>query len=171
MRFYVDPETGTELNLFDESHYRMIKKKKPQIKLKKVKQKVIATNNTRVPIKGKFDPTMYNKTRQVETEAFVMNGSLDGAPLFSEATLLDLGCIKYDPEGKFQPPNRSTINHITTDDEDVLKSIVLPEPANQEEKDGFQEIRNLMKDKSCSKVLGISKSTRCIWSLKKMQDQ
>ena len=67
----------------------MIKKKKPQIKLKKVKQKVIATNNTRVPIKGKFDPTMYNKTRQVETEAFVMNGSLDGAPLFSEATLLD----------------------------------------------------------------------------------
>ena len=32
-------------------------------------------------------------TRQVETEAFVMNGSLDGAPLLSEAMLLDLGCI------------------------------------------------------------------------------
>ena len=58
-----------------------------------------------------------------------MNGSLGGAPLLSEATLLDLGCIKYDPEGKFQPPNRFTTNH-----EDVLKSIVLPESTNQEEK-------------------------------------
>ena len=51
---------------------------------------------------------MYNKTRQVETEAFVMNGSLYEGPLLSEATLLDLGCIKYDLEGKFQPPNRFT---------------------------------------------------------------
>ena len=51
---------------------------------------------------------MYNKTRQVETEAFVMNGSFDGGPLLSEATLLDLGCIKYELEGKFQPPNRFT---------------------------------------------------------------
>ena len=62
--------------------------------------------------------------------------------------LLDLGCIKYNLEGKFQPPNRFTINHINTDDKDVLKSIVLPEPTNQEEKEGFQEIRNLIKDKS-----------------------
>ena len=147
-RFYVDPDTGADLNLFDESHYRMIKEKSPQMKLKKVKQKVIAENNASVPIKGEFDATMYNKTRQVETAAFVMNGSLDGAPPLSEATLLDLGCIKYDPEGKFQPPNRFTINHINTDDKDVLKSIVLPEPTNQEEKEGFQEIRNLIKDKS-----------------------
>ena len=51
---------------------------------------------------------MYNKTRQVETEVFLMNGSLDGAPLLSEATLLDLGCIKYDFGGKFQPQNRYT---------------------------------------------------------------
>ena len=91
--FYVDPDTGADLNLFDESHYRMIKEKNPQMELKKVKQKVIAANNTSVPIKGKFDATMYNKTRQVETEAFVMIGSLDGAPLLSEAMLLDLGCI------------------------------------------------------------------------------
>ena len=55
---------------------------------------------------------------------------------------------KYDPEGKFQPPNRFMINHINTNDEDVLKSIALPEPTNQEEKEGFQEIRNLIKDKS-----------------------
>ena len=41
---------------------------------------------------------------------------------------------KYDPEGKFQPPNRFMINHINTNDEDVLKSIVLPEPTNQEKK-------------------------------------
>ena len=34
---------------------------------------------------------MYNKTRQVETVAFVMSGSLDGAPMLSEAMLLDLG--------------------------------------------------------------------------------
>ena len=40
-----------------------------------------------------------------------MNGSLDGAPLLSEAALLDLGCIKYDPEGKFQRRNRSTIEY------------------------------------------------------------
>ena len=91
---------------------------------------------------------MYNKTRQVETEVFVMNGSLDGAPLLSEATLLDLGCIKYDFGGKFQPQNRYTINHINTDDEDVLKLVVLSEPTNQEEKERFQEIRNLIKDKS-----------------------
>ena len=147
-RFYVDPDTGADLNLFDESHYRMIKEKSPQMKLKKVKQKVIAENNASVPIKGEFDAAMYNKTRQVEIAAFVMNWSLDGAPPLSEATLLDLGCIKYDPEGKFQPPNRFTINHINTDDKDVLKSIVLPEPTNQEEKEGFQEIRNLIKDKS-----------------------
>ena len=111
--FYVDPDTGADLNLFDESHYRMIKGRNPQMKLKEVKQKEIAANNTSVPIKGKFDATMYNKTRQVETEAFIMNGSLDGAPLLSEATLLDLGCFKSSPEGKFQPPNRSMINHIT----------------------------------------------------------
>ena len=148
MGIYVDPDTVADLNLFDESHYRMIREKNPQTELKKVKQKAIAANNTSVPIKGKFDATMYNKTRQVETETFVRNGSLDGAPLLTEATLLDLGCIKYDPEGKFQPPNRFTINHVNTDDEDVLKSIVLPEPTNQEEKEGFQEIRNLIKDKS-----------------------
>ena len=146
--FYVDPDTGADSNLFDETHYRMIKEKNPQMKLKKLEQKVIAANNTSVPIKGKFDATMYNKTRQVETEAFVMNGSLDGAPLLSEATMLDLGCIKYNPEGNFQPPNRSMINHINTDDENVLKSIVLPEPTNQEEKEGFQEIRTLIKDKN-----------------------
>ena len=78
------------------------------MEVKKVKQKVIAANNTSVPIKGKFDATMYNKTRQLETEAFVMNGSLNGVPLLSEAMLLDLGCIKYDLEGKFQPTNRFT---------------------------------------------------------------
>ena len=105
MEFYVDPDTGADLNLFDESHCRMIKEKNPQMELKKVKQKVIAANNTSVPIKGKFDATMYNKTKQVETEAFVMNGSPDGAPLPSEATLLDLGCIKYNPEEKFQISN------------------------------------------------------------------
>ena len=105
MGFYVDPDTGADLNLFDESHYRRIKEKNPQMELKKVKQKVIAANNTSVPIKGKFDATMYNKTRQVETEAFVMNGSLDGAPLPSEATLLDLGCIKYNPKEKIQISN------------------------------------------------------------------
>ena len=62
--------------------------------------------------------------------------------------LLDLGWIKYDPEVKFQPPNRSLINSINTDDEDALKSISLTEPTNQEEKEGFQEIINLIKDKS-----------------------
>ena len=144
----VDPDTDADLNLLDESHYRRIREKNPQMELKKVKQKVIAANNTSVKIKGKFDATMYNKTRQVETEASVMNGSLDGAPLLSEATLLNLGCIKYHLEGKFQQPNRFTINHINTDDEDVLKSLILPEPTNQEEKEGFQEIRNLIKDKS-----------------------
>ena len=143
-----------------------------EMKLKKVKQKVIAANNTSVPINGKFDATMYNKTRQVETEAFIMNGSLGGGPLLSKATLLDLGYIKYDPEGKFHPPNRFTTNHINTDKEDVLKSIALPEPTNQEEKEEFQKIRNLIKDKSeMFKVLVVSKSTRCIWNLKKMQDQ
>ena len=80
-KFYVDPDT----DLFDESHYRMIKEKNPQMKFKKVKQKVIAANKTSVPIKGKFDTTIFNKTRQVETEAFVMNRSLD-SPLLSEAT-------------------------------------------------------------------------------------
>ena len=71
--FYVDPDTGAELSLLDESHYRMIKKKNPQLKLKKVKQKVVTANNTSVPIKRKYDATMYNRTRQVETEALVMN--------------------------------------------------------------------------------------------------
>ena len=33
--FYVDPDTGADLNLFDESHYRMIKEKNPQMKLRK----------------------------------------------------------------------------------------------------------------------------------------
>ena len=144
--FYVDPDTGADLNLFDESHYKIIKAENPQMKLKNVKQKVIAANNTSVPIKGKFDATMYNETRQVETEAFVMDGSLDGAPLLSEATLLDLGCIKYDPKGRFQPPNRSQVNQIITDDTDIMKLIVLPEPTNQEERDGFQHIRTLIKD-------------------------
>ena len=120
--FYADPDTGADLNLFDESHYRMIKEKNPQTELKKVKQKVIAANDTTVPIKRKFDATMYDKARQVETELFVMNGSLDGAPLHYEATQLYLGCSKYNPEGKFQPPTRFTINQINTDDEDVLKS-------------------------------------------------
>ena len=64
----------------------MIKEKNPlQLKLKKVKQKVIAANNTSVLIKEKFDANKLNKTRQVETEAFVVNGSLDGVPLLSEA--------------------------------------------------------------------------------------
>ena len=31
---YVDPDTGADLNLFDESHYRMIKGRNPQMKLK-----------------------------------------------------------------------------------------------------------------------------------------
>ena len=68
--FYVDPDTGADLNLFDESHYRMMKEKNPQTKLQKVKQKVIAAINTSVPVKGKFDATMSHKTRQVGTEAF-----------------------------------------------------------------------------------------------------
>ena len=64
----------------------MIKEKNPlQLKLKKVKQKVIAANKTTVLIKEKFDANKHNKTRQVETEVFVVNGSLDGAPLLSEA--------------------------------------------------------------------------------------
>ena len=64
----------------------MIKEKNPlQLKLKKVKQKVIAANNTSVLIKEKFDANKHNKTRQFEKEAFVVNGSLDGAPLLSEA--------------------------------------------------------------------------------------
>ena len=50
--FYVDPDTGADLNLFDESHYRMMKEKNPQTKLQKVKQKVIAAINTSVPVKG-----------------------------------------------------------------------------------------------------------------------
>ena len=68
--FYVDPDTGADLNLFGESHCRMMKDKNPQMKLKKVKQKVIAANNTSVPVKRIFDATMYSKTRQVKTEAF-----------------------------------------------------------------------------------------------------
>ena len=62
---YVDPDTGADFNLFDESHYRMIKEKNPQMKLKKVKQNIIAANKTSVPIKGKFDTTIYNKIRQL----------------------------------------------------------------------------------------------------------
>ena len=77
--------------------------------------------------------------------------------------LLDLGCIKYDPEGKYQQPSISTINHINPDDQNVLKPIAQPELTNQEEKEEFQEIRNPIKDKS-EMFKDVSKSTRCIWS-------
>ena len=103
-------------------------------------------NNTIVPVKGTFDATIYSKTRQAEKQAFVMNGSIDRTPLLSEATLLHLRCIKYDPEGSFQDFQISSlIKHINTDNENVLKLIVLPEPEGTE---GFQEIRKLTKDKT-----------------------
>ena len=37
--FYADLDTGADLNLFDESHHKVVKEKNPQKKLKKVKQK------------------------------------------------------------------------------------------------------------------------------------
>ena len=37
--FYADLDTGADLNLFDESHHKVIKEKNPQKKLKKVKKK------------------------------------------------------------------------------------------------------------------------------------
>ena len=82
--------------------------------LEEVKRKVTAANNTDVPIKGRFHASISNKTRIVYTEGFVMNGSLDGPPLLSEETLLDLGCIKYDPDGGFKPPNKPETLHCMT---------------------------------------------------------
>ena len=100
--FQMDPDSGSDINVLGKEHFRMLCKKlggKPR--LFKVKDNVFAANNTLINMQGRAVLEIASRSKAMKKIVYIMADELKSAPLLGEKTLLDLGLMKYSPEGEF----------------------------------------------------------------------
>jgi hypothetical protein len=70
-----------------------------KITLKPTKIKLKALMNS-LPVKGEFQATIANKTKRIVTKFIVMKQNMNSYPLIGRKSLIDLGMLIIDPEGR-----------------------------------------------------------------------
>lgn len=101
----IDPDTGADVDLISKDDFQKIYNQNPEIeKLINVpKDKIRALGGAQLGIICILkDATFSNRTvKNVVRDIYVIENRIHDYPLLSEKTLLDLGMLKYSPEGKF----------------------------------------------------------------------
>ena len=99
----MEPDSGAEANVMDEYQFRSIQQKDAEVKLKNSKVK-LKTIQGELTTRGEFIATISNQNHQVTTRIIVIAGRMDSEPLLGRETLLKLGMIRIDPEGRLAEP-------------------------------------------------------------------
>ena len=98
----MEPDSGAEVNLMDEHQFKSLKKKMSyEAKLQKSKVK-LKTIQGELTTKGEFLARIGNTNKQIEAKIIVITGHMDSAPLLGRETLIQLGMLKIDPEGRLE---------------------------------------------------------------------
>jgi hypothetical protein len=125
----VELDSGVDVNVIDEIHLRKFNRKQPSTKnitLKPTKIKLIALMNS-LPVKGEFQATIANKTKRIVTKFIVIKGNMNSYPLIGRKSLLDLGMLIINPEGRLgeyrevKNINRSREKKYKRNIEEILK--------------------------------------------------
>ena len=100
--FDIDPDSGSELTIINKPQFKLLCERlgvKP--KLKSVNKRVFAINRTKVNFMGYFTAKLASKSTSKYEDIWVMNDDYNQPPIISEDALLELGYIKYCPQGSF----------------------------------------------------------------------
>ena len=109
-----EPDSGATANVMDEYQFRALKKRDQTIQLKSTKEGLSALQN-KLTVLGEFPIVIRNKNRGVQTKFMVIKGHIDSPPLLSRDTLVELGMLKIDPNGKFKVENDLKIKKLKND--------------------------------------------------------
>jgi hypothetical protein len=98
----VELDGGADVNVIDEVYLRKFNRRQPftkKITLKPTKIKLKALMNS-LPVKGEFQATIANKTKRIVTKFIVIKGNMNSYLLIGRKSLLELGMLIIDPEGR-----------------------------------------------------------------------
>ena len=97
-----DPDTGSQLTILGKNHYaNLLKKLEHTPKVKDVRIKVKAANDTPMTFLGYFSATLSNKNATHIEKIYILAKDMQDPPLLSKTALLKLGFIKFCTEGSF----------------------------------------------------------------------
>ena len=102
-KFLIDPDGGSDVNLCDSKTFSEINADN-NLKLRPVRQgdkPLLAVNNTQIKVKGRFTAQVSSPSTTITETFYVIEDPLDSPPLLSENCLLNLGLMRYCPEGSF----------------------------------------------------------------------
>lgn len=144
---FVEPDSGASANVMDEYQFNALKHRSKEIKELEPSRDTLKTLQSDLIVKGEFTATLRNQNRGAQSKFLVIEGKMDSPPLLSKGTLLELGMLKIDPEGKLKEANELRVKTAKTSD-DSIEALV------SEYSDVFQGI-GCFREKSTGKKIEV----------------
>ena len=111
---FVERDSGASANVMDEYQFKVLKHRSQEIKELQPSRDTLKTLKSDLTVKGEFTATLLNKNRGTQSKFLVIQGKMNSSPPLSKSTLLELGMLKIDPEGRLKETNELRINTVKT---------------------------------------------------------
>ena len=115
MDAHVEPDSGASANIMDEYQFKALQHRSQEIDKLYSSHDTLKTLQSDLTVKGEFPVTLRNKNRGTKSKFLVIKGKMDSPPLLCKETLLKLGMLKIDPDGKLREPNELRIQAVKTE--------------------------------------------------------
>ena len=97
-----DPDSGSDCCIISLHHVKEYEKQqRTKIKLRPVTKIITAANGTFMQFKGFFIASLSSASNTITTKIYVQDMPQQEPPLLNEKSLLELGLMKYCPNGSF----------------------------------------------------------------------
>ena len=100
------------MKILDEYQFRALEDRSKEIKELRPRGGTLKTLQSDLEVKGEFSATLRNKNQGTDSKFLVIQGKMDSPPRLSKSTLLELGMLTIDPEGKLKEANELRINTV-----------------------------------------------------------
>lgn len=107
---HMEADSGADVNVMDEKQF--LKYMQLQEEINKDNSVILRQSNVKLrtlqnelKVKGQFDAMLANRTQETKTQFIVIEGKIDSNPLIGRETLIRLGMLKIDPEGRLNEQN------------------------------------------------------------------
>ena len=165
-----EPDSRAEVNIMDEYQYKAFvhrTKDPPVLRTSRLK---LYNLQDKLAVKGEFDTIIRNKTCGIPTQVIVIKGHMKSPPLLSRSTLIQLGMMKIDPDGKLACSHEMKI----TDDAMQVKSTMVNDSVSaivDKYKNVFEGIGLILDKKKDQPIYGRFRMKESIEPVTSTQDQ
>ena len=125
----IEADSGADVNLMDKHQFKAFvhrTREEPNLQPSRIK---LRTLQQKLEVKGEFQTEIRNETCGRPTKFVVVSGRVQSLQLISQGTLIELGMLKIQPDGRFAEPN-----HLGMSKEERSVSTVIQDEGVQEMK-------------------------------------